>query len=48
MQNIRNESVHGDATPLKACDEIRNEVIGIGRSGILSEFDRNKELFSRV
>jgi len=40
MQNIRNESVHGDATPLKACDEIRNEVIGIGRSGILSEFER--------
>ena len=40
MQNIRNESVHGIATSLKECDEIRTEVIGIGRSGMISEFDR--------
>lgn len=38
MQKVRNESVHGDATALKECDEIRSEVIGIGRSGMLSEF----------
>ena len=40
MQNVRNESVHGEATPLKECDEIRTEVIGIGKSGIIGEFDR--------
>lgn len=40
MQNVRNESVHGDATALKECDEIRDEVIGIGKGGILCEFGR--------
>jgi len=40
MQNIRNESVHGDSTPLKECNEIRNEVIGIGKGGMLVEFSR--------
>jgi len=40
MQNVRNESVHGEATPLKECDEIRTEVIGIGKSGMIGEFDR--------
>lgn len=42
MQNIRNESVHGNATSIKECEDIRKEVIGIGKSGMLSEFDRNK------
>ena len=40
MQNVRNESVHGNATALKECDEIRSEVIGIGQSGMISEFNR--------
>jgi len=43
MQNVRNESVHGDSTAFKECNEIRAEVIGIGQSGMLSEFDRNKD-----
>ena len=45
MQNVRNESVHGDSTQLNECNQIRNEVIGIGQSGMLSEFDKNKSLF---
>lgn len=44
MQNVRNESVHGDSTPLKECDEIRTEVMGIGKSGIIGELDRYGEL----
>jgi len=40
MQNVRNESVHGDATPLKECDEIRSEVVGIGKSGMIGELGR--------
>jgi len=40
MQNVRNESVHGDATPLKECEEIRSEVVGIGKSGMIVEFGR--------
>ncbi|MDF1882624.1 ATP-binding protein [Sulfurimonas sp. SAG-AH-194-C21] len=40
MQNVRNESVHGDTTTLEKCEEIRDVVIGIGRSGILVEFGR--------
>jgi len=45
MQNVRNESVHGDATPLKECDEIRSEVIGIGKGGMLGEFYRFGEFY---
>ena len=43
MQNIRNESVHGSATTLNECDTVRTEVIGIGKSGMLGEFIRNKQ-----
>ncbi len=43
IQNVRNESVHGDSTPLRECDEIRTEVIGIGKSGMIGEFDRYGE-----
>lgn len=41
MQNVRNESVHGDSTPMKDCEEIRKEVIGIGQSGIMVELNRH-------
>lgn len=40
MQDTRNESVHGNSTSLIACNEIREEVMGIGKSGMLTEFDR--------
>ena len=40
MQNVRNESVHGDSTPLDECDKVRNEVVGIGKSGMVGEFSR--------
>ncbi len=40
MQKVRNESVHGDAIPLKDCNKIRTEVIGIGKNGIICEFDK--------
>jgi hypothetical protein len=45
MQNIRNESVHGDTTSLSECETIRKEVIGIGQSGILNELLRYKNSF---
>ncbi|MDF1880644.1 hypothetical protein JHD50_04885 [Sulfurimonas sp. MAG313] len=38
MQSVRNESIHGDTTAFNECNRIRDEVIGIGRSGMLSEF----------
>ena len=44
MQGVRNESVHGEATPYDKCVTIRNEVIGIGQSGILVELLRHLEL----
>ena len=40
MQKVRNESVHGDSTALRECNEIRNEVVGIGQSGIVVELSR--------
>ena len=48
MQNVRNELVHGEATPLKECDEIRTEVIGIGKSGIIGEFSRYGGLINKI
>ena len=44
MQNVRNESVHGDSTPLHECKEIRIQVIGIGQSGILTDLKRYIEI----
>lgn len=38
MQEIRNESVHGGTTSKDECDEIRKNVIGIGKTGMLNEF----------
>ena len=40
MQSVRNESVHGDCTNIERCNKIRNEVIGIGQAGMLSEFSK--------
>lgn len=44
MQSIRNESVHGQATTLQECTTIRAEVVGIGRSGILTQLVNYKEM----
>ena len=38
IQNIRNASVHGDATTISECETIRCEVLGVGRCGVLSRF----------
>ena len=38
MQNVRNESVHGNTTSFQECNTIREEVIGIGKKGMLSAF----------
>lgn len=43
MQEIRNESVHGGTTSLQDCNEIRKNVIGIGKISILCELDRFKK-----
>jgi len=43
LYDFSSVSVHGDSTPLKECNKIRTVVIGIGQSGMLSEFDKNKE-----
>ncbi len=41
MQNIRNESVHGNQTSLEECQEIRNNVVGIGKLGVINALNRN-------
>jgi len=41
IQGVRNESVHGDMTNLDDCSEIRDSVIGIGKSGMIAELDRH-------
>ena len=41
IQGVRNESVHGGATSLDDCSEIRDSVIGIGKSGMIAELDRH-------
>ena len=48
MQNVRNESVHGDVTAIKECDEIRSEVIGIGKGGMIGDFGRLGKLMNIV
>jgi len=37
IQQIRNEASHGGAISKKECDEVRNIILGIGESSILSE-----------
>lgn len=37
VQNIRNESAHGEATPLSECKKIRHSAVGIGENGILCD-----------
>lgn len=44
MQGIRNESVHGGTTSLKECNDIRNSMLGIGKSSFLSDLIVNKML----
>ena len=43
IQNIRNESVHGNTISLSECEHIRKEVVGIGQSGILNELLKYKK-----
>jgi hypothetical protein len=47
MQNIRNESVHGGSTSLEECNDIRNAMLGIGKSSFLSDLIVNKENLSK-
>jgi len=44
MQSIRNESVHGGTTSLKECNDIRNSMLGIGKSSFLGDLIVNKIL----
>jgi len=37
MQGIRNESVHGGTTSLQECNDIRNGMLGIGKSSFLGD-----------
>jgi len=42
VQSIRNKSAHGNAiTTLEDCTELRKNVMGIGKSGMISEFHRH-------
>lgn len=41
MQDIRNESVHGKSASLLDCKEIRKNIMGIGKSSIIVELNRN-------
>lgn len=47
LQKIRNESVHGSITSKDECDEIRKNILGIGKSGMLNELIRNKKHLSK-
>jgi hypothetical protein len=42
IQDIRNESAHGLATPIKECESMRSQVIGIGVSGMIADLIINK------
>ena len=43
MQEIRNESVHGNSATIKECEELREYILGIGKNGFLKDL----ELYSR-
>lgn len=43
LQKIRNESVHGSVTSKDECDEVRKNILGIGKSGMLSDLIKNKK-----
>jgi len=44
MQSIRNESVHGGTTTLQECNDIRNSMLGIGKSSFLGDLIIDKML----
>lgn len=45
IQKIRNEAAHGKPTPLRECEIVRANVIGIAKNGLLGEvITRNKRL----
>lgn len=43
IQDLRNESAHGSTTPIKECESMRSQVIGIGISGIIADLIINKK-----
>ena len=45
IQPIRNEAAHGEKITLQECKEIRNELVGIGQSGVLCDFIQYAKLF---
>ncbi|UCN00121.1 ATP-binding protein [Sulfurimonas sp. SWIR-19] len=47
IQNIRNESVHGNGATLDECKQIRKKLLGIGDSGFISELISGKDEFEK-
>jgi len=43
IQDIRNESVHGNMATLKQCKDMRKHILGIGRSGIFCDLIKYKK-----
>ena len=46
VQGIRNETVHGEAASFNECKQVRDKMIGIGESGILSEMIKHKKILN--
>lgn len=44
IQPMRNETTHGDAATLQACEAFRKEMIGIGVNGVFCELIFNKKM----
>ncbi len=40
IQDIRNESIHGNMATLKQCKDMRKHILGIGRSGIFCDLKK--------
>ena len=40
VQDVRNESIHGDPASYIKCKELREEVIGIGKNSIIAQLDK--------
>ena len=43
IQEIRNESVHGEMATLKQCKDMRKHILGLGRSGVFCDLIKYKK-----
>lgn len=43
IQEIRNESVHGDMATLQQCKDMRKHILGVGRSGVFCDLIKYKK-----